>query len=167
MQSLVVNFATPLCHLLLRSQVFEHGVHLGPDVAPVLCTDLDETHAPAAYLHLGLPTGKNRVAGNILYGADANVGLPLMRNRGGREFELEAQIFEHQKRKAEATLDNEALVVCADAIERYIVRYATQEQLETYEELVKEKRRVWYQTAADYRKKMITPWVARNPYRPW
>lgn len=147
-----------------------------PDVGPRLYhhtspSDVEvvgELGAVAEYVYLGnegsgyavsaqalVPTATGRLGRTITYGVNGSYFLPLLRNFGGREFGYEVEAFEQRKTQAEALYSQEELLYCADAGERFLVRYATAEQLQAYQDLLEEKRRVWFRTAADYSKKMI------------
>ncbi len=101
------------------------------------------------------PSTSNLPAGNPQYGVEGSYRLPLIRNFGGRENGYEQEAARATRAGADATLAEQDLVWCADATERYLVRYAAAEQLEAYDELIEEKRRVWAQTIRDYERKMI------------
>ena len=102
------------------------------------------------------PTSPGRLGRVTTYGVSGTYAMPLLRNFLGREFDLEVSVFEQAKLQAEAYLAAEALFVCFDAISRYIDRYVAQERLRVHLALLAEKRRTWRQTAADYRRRMIT-----------
>lgn len=101
------------------------------------------------------PSRSNLPAGNPQYGVEGAYRLPLVRNFGGRQNRYEQDAAKATKDGAVATLDEQDLMFCADATERYLVRYAAEQQLATYDELIEEKRRVWAQTIRDYERKMI------------
>ena len=103
-----------------------------------------------------LPTGADRLGRNLRYGIDGAYYLSLLRDADGREAELGAASFEHRRASAEADQARIQLDDCADATGRYVLAYATGEQLATYRELLGEKERVWRQTAVDFRKRMVT-----------
>lgn len=149
---------------------------VGPDVGPRLYhhtnpSDLEvvgELGAVAEYVYLGdegsgyavtaqalVPTSPGRLGRTITYGIGGSYFLPLLRNLSGREFELETEAFEQRRAQTEALYTQEELLYCADAGERFLVRYAAAEQLKAYRDLLAEKRKVWGRTAADYSKKMI------------
>jgi hypothetical protein len=103
-----------------------------------------------------LPTREGRVAGDIAYGVTGAYTLPLLRNRFGRQFRLEAEVEEHLRRQLQAELKGTRLALCHDAIRRYIERYVAQELLLVYRALLREKKKMWKQTSWDYHRKMIT-----------
>lgn len=101
------------------------------------------------------PSTSNLPAGNPQYGVSGSYRLPLIRNFGGRQNQYEQDAAKGARAGADAALAEQDLAWCADATERYLVRYAADAQLEAYDELIEEKRRVWAQTIRDYERKMI------------
>lgn len=100
--------------------------------------------------------GLARLAGTIQYGVDGTFSLPMLRNRGGREFGYEAEVAEARVQVAAAEARQEILLACADAVQRYVLLYARDAQKSAYEALLREKQRQWYQTIRDYKNQMIT-----------
>ena len=103
----------------------------------------------------GFPTSAGHLGRTIRYGVDGEYSLPLLRNRGGREFEHEAKSLAERQTRAEAAYDVESLLACRDAGERYVMRYAAERQLEAFRALLAEKKRVWFRTVADFKNKLI------------
>ncbi|MBW2736639.1 MAG: TolC family protein, partial [Deltaproteobacteria bacterium] len=130
--------------------------------------------------HSMLPSGSALKDGRLLsgeprYGLSGNYTLPLLRNRFGRQFGMEVILEGTRKKEAEAAMDATRLSICGDAIARYVERYVAQRKLEVYGAVLKEKRRIWYQTASDYRKKMVprldmlaakSDWIAAQAREP-
>ena len=103
-----------------------------------------------------LPTRPTQPTGDFQYGVSGEYTYPLLKNRGGRQFRLEAKIQTELKKKEQASLKLTGLQICHDATRRYIERYVAQQKLAVYRDLLREKRRVYGQTTADYRRRLVT-----------
>ena len=106
--------------------------------------------------HVSAPTQAGHLGRVATYGVTGQYRMPLLRNFLGREFDLSAKVFEQAKVQAQPGLRASELLVCFDAIARYVRRYTAQERLRVHLALRDEKRRIWRQTVSDFRRRMIT-----------
>ena len=60
------------------------------------------------------------------------------------------------KKEQQARLKVTGLQICHDAARRYVERYVAQQKLAVYRDLLREKRRIYGQTQADYRRRLVT-----------
>ncbi len=103
-----------------------------------------------------LPTRPTQPAGDFQYGVSGEYTYPLLKNRGGRQYRLEADVQVELKKEQQARLKVTGLQICHDAARRYVERYVAQQKLAVYRDLLREKRRIYGQTQADYRRRLVT-----------
>lgn len=106
--------------------------------------------------NLYAPTRSDTYLGGTRYGVRGGHEIPLNRNAGGELYKLEVASAQAVQEQALADLYIERLESCRDGIARYTSLYAAQGALRAYDDLLKEKRRIYGQTSRDYRRKMLT-----------
>ncbi|MFB6375461.1 MAG: TolC family protein [Bradymonadaceae bacterium] len=107
-------------------------------------------------LHSRAPMESHPTGGTLQYGASGAVRVPVPKNRNGRLYELRADVARAETEASRNDLRAEKLFSCRDAIIRYVVSYVARRRLEVYRDLLDDKRSIYYQTDADYRKKMVS-----------
>lgn len=106
--------------------------------------------------HAMLPSTARVFGRSIRYGAQGQFALPLLRNFGGRLFRQGAKAEQARAAAARADLTWQRAQLCAQAWSGFVQTYAAQSKLRAFVRLLGEKRRIWNQTRADFRRGLVT-----------
>ncbi|MBI5509900.1 MAG: TolC family protein [Deltaproteobacteria bacterium] len=114
---------------------------------------LGGTAAAKINLH-GVSDPRGYPPGHVV-AAELSYALPLLRNRFGRLYELEEQVFRDIVEARGLQLQAATIERCAAALELFAGARTLQEQLTVYDELLETRDKTYKRTIADYNKKLV------------